>query len=103
MDFKTIKIEQHDNIAVLLLNRPKKLNAFTFLMLNELLSAFDVIEADDNLKAVIISGAGRGFCAGADLSSGKDTFNPSFDTFGVKEDDFRRDAGGILPCECINF
>ena len=86
MSFKTIKIEQHDNIAVLILNRPKKLNAFTFLMLNELLSAFDVIEEDDNLKAVIISGAGRGFCAGADLSSGKDTFNPSFDTLGVKED-----------------
>jgi len=101
--FKTIKIEQHDNIAVLILNRPKKLNAFTFVMLNELLSAFDTIEADDNFKALIISGAGRGFCAGADLSSGKDTFNPSFDTFGVKEKDFRRDAGGILTLRMYKF
>ena len=101
--FKTITLEQHENIAVLLLNRPKKLNAFTFLMLNELVSAFDIIEADDNLKAVIISGAGRGFCAGADLSIGKDTFNPSFDTFGVKEDDFRRDAGGILTLRMYKF
>ena len=103
MTFKTITLEQHENIAVLLLNRPKKLNAFTFLMLNELVSAFDIIEADDNLKAVIISGAGRGFCAGADLSIGKDTFNPSFDTFGVKEDDFRRDAGGILTLRMYKF
>ena len=72
-------------------------------MLNELLSAFDVIEEEDSLKAVIISGAGRGFCAGADLSSGKDTFNPLFDTFGVKEDDFRRDAGGILTLRMYKF
>ena len=72
MSFKTITIEQQENLAVLLLNRPEKLNAFTFLMMEELISAFDAIEADDNLKAVIISGAGRAFCAGADLSSGKD-------------------------------
>ena len=61
MTFKTITIEQHEDIAVLLLNRPDKLNAFTFLMMEELISALDVIEADDNLKAVIISGAGRAF------------------------------------------
>jgi enoyl-CoA hydratase/carnithine racemase len=101
--FKTITIEQHEDIAVLLLNRPDKLNAFTFLMMEELISALDVIEADDNLKAVIISGAGRAFCAGADLSSGKDTFNPSFDSFAVKEDDFRRDSGGILTLRMYKF
>ena len=87
MTFKTITLERHENLAVLLLNRPEKLNAFTFLMMEELISALDVIEADDNLQAVIISGAGRAFCAGADLSSGKDTFNPSFDNFAVKEVD----------------
>jgi len=101
--FKTITIEQHDNVAVLLLNRPEKLNAFTILMLEELLSALNSIEADDNLKAVIISGTGRAFCAGADLSSGKDTFNPSFDTFGKKEGDFRRDTGGILALRMYKF
>ena len=86
MDFKTITLEQHDNLAVLLLNKPEKLNAFTFLMMEELISALDSIEADDSLKAVIITGAGRVFCAGADLSSGKDAFNPSFDSFAVKKD-----------------
>ena len=103
MTFKTITIEQHDNVAVLLLNRPEKLNAFTMLMLEELLSALDTIEADDNLKAVIISGAGRAFCAGADLSSGKNTFNPSFDTFGKKEGGYRRDTGGIFALRMYKF
>ena len=103
MTYKTITIEQHENLAVILLNRPEKLNAFTFLMMEELINAFNAIEADDNLKAVIISGAGRAFCAGADLSSGKDTFNPSFDNFAVKEDDFRRDSGGILTLRMYKF
>ena len=103
MTFKTITLEQQDNVAVLLLNRPEKLNAFTFLMMEELISALNTIEADDNLKAVIISGAGRAFCAGADLSSGKDTFNPSFDSFAVTKDDFRRDSGGILTLRMYRF
>lgn len=103
MDFKTITLEQHENLAVLLLNRPERLNAFTFLMMQELISALDLIEEDDTLHAVIISGIGRGFCAGADLSSGKDTFNPSFDNFAVKADDFRRDSGGILTLRMYNF
>ena len=72
-------------------------------MMEELISAFDAIEEDDNLKAVIISGTGRAFCAGADLSSGKDTFNPSFDNYAVKEDDFRRDSGGILTLRMYKF
>ena len=63
MDFKTIKLERHENLAVLLLNRPEKLNAFTFLMMEELISALDSIEEDYTLKAVIISGKGRAFCA----------------------------------------
>ena len=103
MDFKTIQLERHDNFAVILLNRPEKLNAFTFLMMEELISAFDSIELDDDLKAVIISGAGRAFCAGADLSSGKNTFNPSFDSFAVQKDDFRRDSGGILTLRMYKF
>ena len=103
MDFKTITLEQHDNLAVLLLNKPEKLNAFTFLMMEELISALDSIEADDSLKAVIITGAGRVFCAGADLSSGKDAFNPSFDSFAVTKDDFRRDSGGILTLRMYRF
>ena len=103
MDFSTIKLERHENLALLFLNRPEKLNAFTFLMMEELIRAFDLIEEDDSFNAVIISGEGRGFCAGADLSSGKNTFNPSFDNFAVQEDDFRRDSGGILTLRMYKF
>ena len=103
MDFKTITLEQDENLAILLLNRPEKLNAFTFLMMEELISALDLIEDDDSLHAVIISGAGRGFCAGADLSSGRETFDPSFDNFAVQEQDFRRDSGGILTLRMYRF
>ena len=103
MDFKNILLEQRENIAVLFLNRPKKLNAFTFSMMEEIISALDSLEADDSVHAVIITGKGRAFCAGADLSSGQDTFNPSFDDFAVQESDFRRDSGGILTLRMYKF
>ncbi|MDA9785477.1 crotonase/enoyl-CoA hydratase family protein [Gammaproteobacteria bacterium] len=103
MDFKNILLEQRENIAVLFLNRPKKLNAFTFSMMEEIISALDSLEADDSVHAVIITGKGRAFCAGADLSSGQDTFNPSFDNFAVQERDFRRDSGGILTLRMYKF
>ena len=103
MDFKNILLEQQDNIAVLFLNRPNKLNAFTFSMMEEIISALDSLEVDDSVHAVIITGKGRAFCAGADLSSGQDTFNPSFDDFAVQESDFRRDSGGILTLRMYKF
>ena len=103
MDFQNILLEQRDNIAVLFLNRPNKLNAFTFSMMEEIISALDLLEVDDSVHAVIISGKGRAFCAGADLSSGQETFNPSFDDFAVQEHDFRRDSGGILTLRMYKF
>ena len=103
MDFQNILLEQRDNIAVLFLNRPNKLNAFTFSMMEEIISALDYLEADDSVHAVIITGKGRAFCAGADLSSGQETFNPSFDDFAVQELDFRRDSGGILTLRMYKF
>ena len=103
MDFKNILLEQRENIAVLFLNRPNKLNAFTFSMMEEIISALDSLEADDSVHAVIITGKGRAFCAGADLSSGQDTFNPSFDDFAVQDSDFRRDSGGILTLRMYKF
>ena len=103
MDFKNILLEQRENIALLFLNRPNKLNAFTFSMMEEIISALDSLEADDSVHAVIITGKGRAFCAGADLSSGQDTFNPSFDDFAVQESDFRRDSGGILTLRMYKF
>ena len=103
MDFKNILLEQRENIAVLFLNRPNQLNAFTFSMMEEIISALNSLEADDSVHAVIITGKGRAFCAGADLSSGQDTFNPSFDDFAVQESDFRRDSGGILTLRMYKF
>ena len=103
MDYKTILVEQRDNIAVLFLNRPNKLNAFTFSMMEEMIAALDALDADDSVHALIITGKGRAFCAGADLSSGQETFNPSFDDFAVQEGDFRRDSGGILTLRMYKF
>ena len=103
MDYKNILLEQRDNIAVLSLNRPNKLNAFTFSMMEEIIHALDALDVDDGIHALIITGKGRAFCAGADLSSGKETFNPSFDDFAVQESDFRRDSGGILTLRMYKF
>ena len=75
MAYETIIYEVAENIATITLNRPEKLNAFTTTMMTEMIDAFDKTDADDNVRAVIVTGAGRGFCAGADLSSGGDTFN----------------------------
>jgi len=103
VEYKNILLEQQDNIAVLSLNRPNKLNAFTFSMMEEMICALDALEANDSVDALIITGKGRAFCAGADLSSGQETFNPSFDDFAVQESDFRRDSGGILTLRMYKF
>jgi len=73
------------------MNRPDRLNAWTPTMLGELLDAFDRADADDDVRVVIITGAGRGFCAGADLEAGGNTFD--YRARGV-EDDVPRDGGG---------
>jgi enoyl-CoA hydratase/carnithine racemase len=72
----TIKLETGaDGIAVLTLDRPDKLNAFNPVMLADMIAAFDATDADDAVRAVIVTGAGRAFCAGADLSGGGQTFD----------------------------
>ena len=86
-----------DGIAVITLDRPDKLNAFTTTMENELIEAFDATDANDAVRAVILTGAGRAFCAGADLSSGAETFSEwSAESNGndANGDDLRRDGGG---------
>lgn len=74
MDYEQIVYEVRDRIVTVTLSRPDQLNAFTERMRYELLDVFDRIDADDEVRAVIVTGAGRAFCAGADLSRGGDTF-----------------------------
>ncbi len=75
MPYKEIEYEVRDGIATVTLNRPQKMNAYTFTMRNEMLDVFDRIDADDDVRVVVVTGAGRAFCAGADLSGGGDTFD----------------------------
>jgi enoyl-CoA hydratase/carnithine racemase len=75
MDFEQIITELADGVLTITLNRPERLNAWTAQMGHELRAAFDQADADDDVRAVIVTGAGRGFCAGADLASGGDTFD----------------------------
>lgn len=75
MAYNTIKYEVEENILTITLNRPDKLNAFTGKMMSELIDAFDKADADDEVRAVIVTGEGRAFCAGADLSAGAKTFD----------------------------
>jgi enoyl-CoA hydratase/carnithine racemase len=93
MEFEQIRYEVADNVLTITLNRPDRLNAFTPTMMRELLAAFDAADADDDVRAVIVTGEGRGFCAGADLQAGGDTFD--YRARGV-EDEVPRDGGGQL-------
>src|SRR2546429_7614286 len=74
MAYETIKYEVAENILTITLNRPDKLNAFNGTMQQELIGAFDAADKDDEVRDIIVAGGGRGFCAGADLSSGANPF-----------------------------
>jgi enoyl-CoA hydratase/carnithine racemase len=91
MDFEQILTDTSEGILTITLNRPERLNAWTAQMGSELRRAFDEADADDDVRAVIVTGAGRGFCAGADLGSGGDTFDAR--KHGV-EGEQARDNGG---------
>jgi len=73
--YATIATELDHGILVATLNRPDRLNAFDRQMMKDMLSLYDAVDGDDRVGAVIVTGAGRGFCAGADLSSGGATFD----------------------------
>ena len=109
MAYEQILYDVADNILTITLNRPEKLNAFTGQMMNEMIDAFNRADADDNIRAIIVTGAGRAFCAGADLSAGAKTFDyearedrpdrkPKRDAKGEIDlgDESIRDGGGLL-------
>jgi enoyl-CoA hydratase/carnithine racemase len=92
MSFQEIRYEVAEGVLTITLNRPDRLNAFTGTMARELIEAFDRADADDSVRAVIVTGAGRGFCAGADLGSGGSTFDWS--ELATSDEDVPRDTGG---------
>jgi enoyl-CoA hydratase/carnithine racemase len=105
-EFDTLRYAVDDGIATITLHRPDKLNAFTAQMRDELIAAFDATDADDAVRAVIVTGSGRAFCAGADLSGGGKTFD-----YKAREDELReahkvgetyRDGGGMVTLRIFN-
>jgi enoyl-CoA hydratase/carnithine racemase len=98
--FETLAYDVGDGVATITLNRPDKLNAFNTQMMKDMIAAFDATDADDAVKAVIVTGAGRGFCAGADLAAGAETFD--YEKRGGEamaartRDGLQRDGGGLL-------
>jgi len=93
MEFEQITTELADHVFTITLNRPERLNAFTTTMGDELRAAFYDADADDEVRAVIVTGAGRGFCAGADLGRGSETFTKREHE---DPDSIPRDGGGRL-------
>jgi enoyl-CoA hydratase/carnithine racemase len=75
MTYEQITVQNADGVLTITLNRPDRLNAWTPTMGQELIAAFDAADADDDVRAIIVTGAGRGFCAGADLQGGGSTFD----------------------------
>ena len=90
MAYETLLTELRDRVLTVTMNRPDRLNAFTEQMMLDWLALLDAIDADDEVRAVIVTGAGRGFCAGADLGGGGKTFDAS----RVEQSNEHRDGGG---------
>jgi enoyl-CoA hydratase/carnithine racemase len=102
MEFEQILYEVEDHVLTIRLNRPDRLNAFTPTMGRELIEALDAADADDEVRAIVVTGAGRGFCAGADLEAGGSTFDWS-DRHAAGEE-VPRDGGGRISLrlfECV--
>ncbi|MBL8771517.1 MAG: crotonase/enoyl-CoA hydratase family protein [Phenylobacterium sp.] len=91
--YETLILDVEDGIATMTLNRPDKLNAFNTQMMKDMIAAFDETDANDEVRAVIVTGAGRAFCAGADLSAGGETFN--YDARSPQDQAARAGAGGV--------
>ncbi|WP_188479383.1 crotonase/enoyl-CoA hydratase family protein [Primorskyibacter flagellatus] len=106
MTFQTITTTTDAGVMTVTLNRPDRLNAFTRRMMEELMTALDHADADDAVRAVIVTGAGRGFCAGVDLDD-DDAFtaarvDPKATDPAIWADPANRDMGGMLTLRLFN-
>jgi enoyl-CoA hydratase/carnithine racemase len=102
MEFEQILYEVEDHVLTITLNRPDRLNAFTPVMGRELIEALDAADADDSVRAIVVTGAGRGFCAGADLEAGGSTFD--WTERHAAGEEVPRDGGGRISLrlfECV--
>lgn len=95
MNFEEIQYSVEGPVATITLHRPDKMNAFTNRMLKEMIAAFDLTDADDAVRAVIVTGSGRAFCAGADLSGGGETFSKGGSDVAAQSG-VVRDGGGLV-------
>ena len=106
MTFQTISTETRDGVMTLTLNRPDRLNAFNRQMMDDMIAALDMADADDAVRAIIVTGAGRGFCAGVDLSE-DDAFtaaklDPATTDAATWDKAANRDMGGMLALRLFN-
>jgi enoyl-CoA hydratase/carnithine racemase len=100
MPFRLIRYEVEDGVCTVTLDRPDRLNAVTTPMLDELREAWDLADADDAVRAVIVTGAGRAFCAGADLGAGGATFDYEARRASAGE---HRDGGGTVTLRIFDM
>ena len=94
--YETLLYDVAKNVLTITLNRPDKLNAFNGRMRDELIDALDHADADDDVRAIIFTGAGRAYCAGADLSGGAQTFDRDVNADGGVVNEIHRDGGGLV-------
>jgi enoyl-CoA hydratase/carnithine racemase len=96
MEYSEILYEVTDSVATITLHRPERMNAFTGTMMREVIDAFDRVDADDDVRAVIVTGSGdRAFCAGADLAGGGETFAKGGSDIQT-DAGVQRDGGGVV-------
>ena len=93
-NYEQIETKIEDKALIISLSRPEKLNAFTDVMMREIIDAVNLAEENNNIRAIIFTGKGEKYCAGADLSTGEDSFNWTDKKKEAK--DIVRDAGGVL-------
>jgi len=103
MAYEQITCDIADRVATITLNRPERLNAYTSTMRRELAAAFQQLDGDDGVRVVIVTGAGRGFCAGADMAEGSSPFDPSDPSNRERyQEEVRRErAAAIRPWEMM--